>query len=365
MLRKSPAFPRGWGTIAPYRGDHFRVRISIDGERLERIVPTMPLAKATLVALQQRKVEVESGLASPRGMAEDVRLKDVIPEFLAAMKAGTRHVYSASTLYNYGKELNLIGRAPIALRRIASLRQRDVDAFAAAQRDAGAGTSHLRHLLDRLAQLFRHAQEAGYISKIPVQIKRPKYIRNTATWCPSEIELARLIRAAAAAYDKRALAAVLVAADAGLRLTEIGQLRVRDVDLDNGLLRVESRGESTDRTKTAQARVVPILTSRLKKAVASLAAGRGPEDGIFGVRDKEAVSGLAAPAWRKALGFEPRWHGLRRRFATWRALEGEPVPVIQAQLGHSSITTTMGYIRIPDAALRRGALKRRMGAKSK
>lgn len=128
---------------------------------------------------------------------------------------------------------------------------------------------------------------------------------------------------------------------------------------------MESRGETTDRTKNAEKRVVPIFTPRLKKAVAALMAGRGPDDWIFGVRDKEAVSGCAAPAWRSALGFEPRWHGMRRRFATWRALLGDPVPVIQAWLGHSSITTTMGYIQVPEDALRRGALKRRTGAASK
>jgi len=365
MPRKSKASPRGWGTVAPYRGDHFRVRISIDGERIERILPTEPLANATRDALRQRKVEVESGLASPRGMAEDVRVRDVIPEFIAAVKSGGRHLYTAKTIKTYEIECRHLTASPIGARRIASLRTRDVEQLVAHLRANGAGTSHVRHIMDRLAQVLRHAHDAGYLSKVPVQVKRPKYVRNTATWCPSELEVGRLVKAASIAYDKRAVAVILIAADAGFRLAEIGQLRVRDVDLDNGMLRVESRGEITDRTKSTLARSVPILTSRLKRAVAGLMAGRGPEDGIFGVRDKEAVSGCAEPAWRSAFGFEPRWHGLRRRFATWRALAGDPVPVIQAWLGHASITTTMGYIRIPEAALRRGALKRRMGAVSK
>ena len=76
----------------------------------------------------------------------------------------------------------------------------------------------------------------------------------------------------------------------------------------------------------------------------TLGRGRGPEDLLFGVRDKEAVAGFTAPSWREALGTEPRWHGLRRRFATWRAILGDPVPVIQRWLGHKSITTTMSYI---------------------
>jgi integrase len=100
--------------------------------------------------------------------------------------------------------------------------------------------------------------------------------------------------------------------------------------------------------------------------VETLGRGRGPEDLLFGVRDKEAVAGFTAPSWREALGTEPRWHGLRRRFATWRAILGDPVPVIQRWLGHKSITTTMSYIRIPDEALVRGAHRgRRKGAVSK
>ncbi len=365
MPRARKAAPRGWGSVTPYRGG-FRVRISIDGDRIERYLPTEPLANATLEALQQRKVEVESGVASPRGMAEDVRVSDVIPEFLASVETGARHVYTPKTIKTYGIECRHLLRSPIGPRRIMSLRKPDVEQLAVWLRKEGAGTSHVRHIMDRLAQVLRFAHEAQYISKIPVEVKRPKAARNTDKWCPSELEFARLVKEAAGAFDKRALALVLVAGEAGPRIGEAGQLRVRDVDLENGLFHIESRGEVEDRTKNAERRTVPIFTTRCKRAVAALMAGRAPDDLIFGVRDKEAVSDCAGAAWRKAFGFEPRWHGLRRRFARWRALAGDPVPVIQQWLGHSSITTTMGYIIIPEEALRKGAKRgRRVGAKPK
>src|SRR5580765_7581074 len=86
--------PRGWGSITPYRAGQFRVRIYIQGHREERILPTEPLAKATLEAFRRRKVEIEAGVATPAGLAEEVRVADVIPELLASMKAGVRRVYA-------------------------------------------------------------------------------------------------------------------------------------------------------------------------------------------------------------------------------------------------------------------------------
>jgi integrase len=368
MPRKA-IFPRGWGSITPYRDGQFRVRIYIQAKREERILPTEPLAKATLEAFRRRKVEIEAGTARPAGLAEDVRVKDVIPELLDAMKAGVRRVYSKLTLRSYAIEFRVIENDPIGSRRIASLKQRDLDEFVMRLRHSGAGSSHLRHILDRLAQAIDHAVRLGYISAAPVAVGRPKYRPSTVGWCPSELELGKLIAAAKADYDKRALPAILVACDAGLRVGEIAQLRVGDVDLDRGALHVETRGESTDRTKSGDRRVVPILTPRLRSALVAAVKDRPADDRIFGVSTRDGLNGITLRAWRKGLAIEPRWHGLRRRFATWRALAGEPLPVLQRWLGHLGVATTMRYVRVPDEALLRGALGgrgvRQQGAKRK
>jgi site-specific recombinase XerD len=46
-------------------------------------------------------------------------------------------------------------------------------------------------------------------------------------------------------------------------------------------------------------------------------------------------------------------HSLRHRFATTAWIEGGDLAVVQTLMGHSSPTTTRGYIKLPDEALRR------------
>jgi integrase len=46
------------------------------------------------------------------------------------------------------------------------------------------------------------------------------------------------------------------------------------------------------------------------------------------------------------------WHTLRHTFASHLAVKGVPVPVVQALLGHASISTTMRYAHIAPSALR-------------
>jgi integrase len=46
------------------------------------------------------------------------------------------------------------------------------------------------------------------------------------------------------------------------------------------------------------------------------------------------------------------WHTLRHTFASHLAVKGVPVPVVQALLGHASISTTMRYAHVAPSALR-------------
>ncbi|MEK7133980.1 MAG: tyrosine-type recombinase/integrase [Patescibacteria group bacterium] len=45
-------------------------------------------------------------------------------------------------------------------------------------------------------------------------------------------------------------------------------------------------------------------------------------------------------------------HTLRHTFASQLAMKGAPIPVIQALLGHSSVSTTMRYSHVAPSSLR-------------
>jgi integrase len=63
------------------------------------------------------------------------------------------------------------------------------------------------------------------------------------------------------------------------------------------------------------------------------------------------INDLAAIC-RKAKLRKIGWHVLRHTFATSLAMRGAPLPVVQALLGHSTISTTMRYAHVASSTLR-------------
>jgi len=117
--------------------------------------------------------------------------------------------------------------------------------------------------------------------------------------------------------------------DTGLRRGALCQLRLRDVDFANKMLKVAGKFQ-----KTGKAQRIP-LTARL---CAILEKKTGPGV-LFEWNQKE---------WdfiRKTLKLEDlHWHDLRHEFGL-RLLEKKvPLPTIKRLLGHSQITTTMRYL---------------------
>jgi len=179
-------------------------------------------------------------------------------------------------------------------------------------------------------------------------------------------EEARLLDAA----DPTLRALLILALDTGMRRGEMLALRVGDVDLDAGVIRL--RGATTKSDKT---RDLPILSERLRTTLAWL------RDGAEG-RPRPALAPLILDAsgaalsdfryhWSRArllaYGYTPRytrdnkgltpecreqirqidlhWHDLRHEFACRLDDRGVALGKIQRLLGHASIATTERYLR--------------------
>ena len=150
---------------------------------------------------------------------------------------------------------------------------------------------------------------------------------------------------------------------AGLRVTELVTLRLDDVDLDRGVVRVTGKGGKT--------RVVPLGEIAAAKIRVYLLAAR-PEllDRATrrGLRRLPATlfvtargrgmtrQGFAKNLKRYAmeLGLDPRVspHKLRHSFATHLLDGGADLRSVQAMLGHADIGTTQIYTHVSRRALR-------------
>jgi integrase/recombinase XerC len=139
---------------------------------------------------------------------------------------------------------------------------------------------------------------------------------------------------------------------AGLRVSELSQLDVRDVDPRRGDVRVLGKG--------GVERVVP-LPSAAREALAAYldarAAGRGAALPLFtslraragvwprlGVRDVRRV--LRARAISAGLSDRVHPHRLRHSYATHLLDMGADLREIQELLGHASLTTTQKYTAV-------------------
>jgi len=103
--------------------------------------------------------------------------------------------------------------------------------------------------------------------------------------------------------------------------------------------------------KTKKSRRTLVLTPDQVKLFRRLTEGKNPSDLIFTAPEGGAWhSGVFyAHRWKPALDAanamgltkRPRVHDLRHTHASWLIAGKVPLPVIQARLGHESITTTV------------------------
>jgi integrase/recombinase XerD len=296
--------------------------------------------------MQQRKVELLAGLAHPAGTAEEATYGDIADEALASLAA--RKTYTAKTAREARYDFDRLLRDWRDVR-IASTRTGDVDAYDRALAKAGLSTGRRRKLLDRLAQLMAHAVREGYISRLPCRVDRPKMVQRTVIEDLTDDEMRRLAVRAWEDHDKRAAAVVLLARHAGLRADELAHVRGEDLNLERGYVRVEVRGETTDRPKAPRSRTVPVEDADTLTALESLRPARGRT--IFRVDGRDGIAAIVRQAWQDALGTAPQLHRLRHTYATREAARGVPLPLLQMRLGHRSVTTTMRYVHATDPAL--------------
>ena len=169
---------------------------------------------------------------------------------------------------------------------------------------------------------------------------------------PDEAEGPRALR-------DRALLELLYGA--GLRVGEVAQLDVRDVDLHRGDVRVLGKGGKErvvplpaaarqaiaawlDARRGPGLLAEPLFTALRRGAGARSAPGVGPAVRRLGARDIRRV--LASRARRAGVSGRVHPHRLRHSYATHLLDMGADLREIQELLGHASLSTTQRYTAV-------------------
>ncbi|HEX4585557.1 MAG TPA: site-specific tyrosine recombinase XerD [Burkholderiaceae bacterium] len=242
-------------------------------------------------------------------------------------------------------------------RRLIEADEGALTSYLAARHPATRASTANRRLAS-LRRFYRWALREGTISSDPTLrlsgARRPARFPKAISEAQVEALLAAPQGESPLALRDRAMLETLYAT--GLRVSELTALRMVELSLADGLVRVVGKG--------SKERVVPIgeaaraaLMRHLKIARPALLAGRSC-DAVFPTVRGAAMSrqmfwklirryaqqaGITAP-------LSP--HGLRHAFATHLLNHGADLRVVQLLLGHADISTTQIYTHVAQQRLK-------------
>jgi integrase/recombinase XerD len=239
------------------------------------------------------------------------------------------------------------GRSLNAAQRI------DVDAWLAAQFRAKAKATSIARRLSSLRRYYAlQVQQGGLRADPTARVRAPKLPRRLPKNL-SETQVESLLGApdpdTALGLRDRAMLETLYAT--GLRVSELVGLKLAQVSLDMGVVRVMGKG-SKERLVPLGEEAIAWIRQYLATARGAL-AGPAHGDAMFitargGPLTRQAfwalVKRYAIKAGIPAASLSP--HVLRHAFATHLLNHGADLRVVQLLLGHADITTTTIYTHV-------------------
>ncbi len=210
-----------------------------------------------------------------------------------------------------------------------------------------------------LRAFFRFLTDRGYGVPPAVSVIVPKQ-RTTIPKVLSHERIQRLIehiKTASRAQDMRNRVMFYLLYATGMRVSELCQLRVSDVHLDEQLLRIHGKG-SKERLVPLGAGLTNLLRSYLNE-IRALDERVAYSDFVFGVRCKKVVRAISRQTvwrllhrWGTVIGCRVTPHMLRHTMATHLLHNGADLRSVQVLLGHEQVTTTQIYTHVDVHQLR-------------
>ena len=276
-----------------------------------------------------------------------------IPALAIRIEAFLRHLdverrLSNNTLTNYRRDLLALctWMDAAGITAFRDLHGEHLRSFIAGEHRRGLSGTSLQRRLSALRSFFTHLLKHGELAGNPAQgIRAPKAPRKLPQVLDAD-EAARLVEVPTdGALGRRDRAMLELFYSSGLRLSELCTLRWRELDLDDGLVRVTGKGGKT--------RVVPV-GSHARNALGDWKAESAPalDAPVFPGRGGKPISGRAVQLRLRHLAQQQGvWkriypHLLRHSFASHVLESSGDLRGVQELLGHADIATTQIYTHL-------------------
>lgn len=181
----------------------------------------------------------------------------------------------------------------------------------------------------------------------PLGVKIPKKTKKLPIILSRE-EIARVVASLA---NRKHRAMIALSYGAGLRVSEVVRLKIRDVSLQELMLHIKNAKGGKDR--------ITIIPEKLRNDFVILMSGKEANDYVFasergGRLCERTAQKVFKHALKKTRIMKPAtFHSLRHSFATHLLENGTDLRSIQELLGHSNINTTQIYTQVTNPMLKR------------
>jgi integrase/recombinase XerD len=253
-------------------------------------------------------------------------------------------------------QLRIFGEWLLSQRTFQSwddLQSHDIAAFADAQLERGLKANSVRTILDGVYGVLRYLERHGKLTSVPCRPQLtlpdplPRHLK-PAELLALEAHVAQL-RATASDEAKLDIALYYVLAHGGVRISEVLDLQVNDLDLAACRVRIRDGKGHRDRvvclTQTAVAALRAFLAT----------VPHAPEDLVFSSRQRPLSYQVALKRIRR-LGQTAGVQGvspirLRHTYATTLLNNGLTLDALRRLMGHQDLTTTLIYARLADTTV--------------
>lgn len=231
--------------------------------------------------------------------------------------------------------------------------------FAAALMDVGIGERSIARILSGIRSFYKFLVLDGYLEQDPTELlESPKIGKHLPeVLSVEEIDAIEGVIDVSTPEGQRDRAAIEMLYSCGLRVSELCNLLLSDLYLDEGFLRVTGKGNKQ--------RLVPISERAIRELKSwfafrnSINIKPGEEDYVFiSAARKKHLSRITVfhniKVYAEQAGIQKTIspHTFRHSFATHLLEGGANLRAIQTMLGHESISTTEIYTHIDRRFLR-------------
>jgi len=248
--------------------------------------------------------------------------------------------YGKGSVRNYMQELTLLFKHYNELQ-VEELRQEHIERYLVfIKENHKVGRAKCRSVAQACSFFFKKVMPVDYIVPSNLYPKKQFKLPNIMT----EMQVAQLFKADLS-LKERCVVGLLYGC--GMRISEVCNLKITDIDSSNKRIKVEQGKGGKDRFTL----LPPTLLEQLRQYF--IAAGKPKEYLFTSTQTKRAMHVRSMQvevnkAMTKA-GFESgrfTAHTLRHSFATHMLNQGNNIHVIKTLLGHSKLETTMVYLHL-------------------